>query len=444
MATVNFIRYSSQSRAALGKVADYVMQKEKTMEPNGVQLVSGQKCNPQLAAREFAATRDMFHKTSPVWFYHYTQSFHPKENVTGRQAHEIAKEFAARAWPDSEVLIATHIDAQHIHSHFLVNAVCYETGTMLRQGPNTLQHLRVISDDLCMKYELSVLPNSQKKSDGVNTREYRSAVKGESWKFQLMGVVDQCMEHSRSKTEFVKNMNALGYQVRWEDNRKNITYTHPNGQKVRDARLHERKYLKEVMEREFRIRAEIIAGRIEAAQHAAGYTTCAAGGAAAHRDPMRYAGGAGVCEEVHGGYSSIRHDTSGTAEGDLQGASIPGVLRTGGGSAEENDQAAGSNREAQEIGGAEHTGWEREREICFETYPMEHHFGSGALGRAAGAAAQLGRALEQNQNSGFVQDATTVHHHTDHVQRSKEKQKKIALGHKADDHEEEQIWEQTM
>lgn len=39
---------------------------------------------------------------------------------------------------------------------------------------------------------------------------------------------------------------------------------------------------------------------------------------------------------------------------------------------------------------------------------------------------------------------TTTHHHTDSKALRKERQKKIALGHKEDDHEEEPTWQQTM
>ena len=43
-------------------------------------------------------------------------------------------------------------------------------------------------------------------------------------------------------------------------------------------------------------------------------------------------------------------------------------------------------------------------------------------------------------------DSTTMHHHTDSKAFRKEQEKKIALGHKADDHEDEQTytWQQTM
>ena len=41
-------------------------------------------------------------------------------------------------------------------------------------------------------------------------------------------------------------------------------------------------------------------------------------------------------------------------------------------------------------------------------------------------------------------DATTRHYHADSKTLRKEQQKKIAQGHAADDHEEEQTWQQTM
>ena len=55
-------------------------------------------------------------------------------------------------------------------------------------------------------------------------------------------------------------MNSENYFVRWEKDRKSITYTCPNGMKCRGEKLNEKKYLKEVMEREFRIRKSIITG----------------------------------------------------------------------------------------------------------------------------------------------------------------------------------------
>lgn len=262
MATVNFIRNSKQSGSAMGATIRYVERDDKTMDGR---YVSGQNCTPRFAEEEFLTTRAVNRKDGGRWFYHYTQSFSPQENVTPELAHEIAKEFAALAWPDSEVVVATHVDAQHIHSHFVVNAVCFRTGRMLRQHPDTLQKLRAISDELCMAHGLSVLPRRKReqKSGGVSAREYRSAAKEQSRKFQLMAAVDDCMRLARSREEFIERMERAGYGVRWEDARACITYTTPSGMRCRDKRLHEDKYRKENMENEFDIRQKIIDRRAE-------------------------------------------------------------------------------------------------------------------------------------------------------------------------------------
>ena len=43
-----------------------------------------------------------------------------------------------------------------------------------------------------------------------------------------------------------------------------------------------------------------------------------------------------------------------------------------------------------------------------------------------------------------MKDTTTINPYTDRKVFAKEREKKIALGHKADDHEDEQIWQQTL
>ena len=67
MATVHFIKYKKQSAGALSGATRYVSQEEKIRDMDGRQLVSGQNCTPQLADREFQATRDTCRKDSPAW-----------------------------------------------------------------------------------------------------------------------------------------------------------------------------------------------------------------------------------------------------------------------------------------------------------------------------------------------------------------------------------------
>ena len=439
MATVTLIKYAKQSAGALGGVAAYVAQANKTMQENGQQLVSGQNCTPPLAVWEFLTTRAMHRKESPVWFYHYVQSFAPSEPVTGELAHEIAKMFAARAWPESEVLIATHIDREHIHSHFIVNSVCFGNGKMLRQGPGTLARLRPISDELCAAHGLSVLPRQETKMQGLGAREYRSATKGESWKFRLMNTIDECMKYAADKDAFVSLMESEGYTVRWESNRKYITYTTPDGMRCRDNKLHEEKYCKEVMEHEFRIRAEIVSARTQAAQHQAGSTSDADTTSRSVSLENRL----GANDEIHG-CTVVPCGSADRSVGEHQQTDVAASLTDAAGRSAEGSAASGAD---------DRTGWEAERKFFFSAQNQTSKTASATRqysgidlsadggGSTASALVGLGHRLEQLQPAAPV---TPVHYHTDSKMLQKEREKKIALGHKADDHEDEQNWQQTM
>ena len=441
MATVTFIKYAKQSAGALGGVAAYVAQINKTMQENGRQLVSGQNCTPPLAVREFLTTRAMHRKESPVWFYHYVQSFAPSERVTGELAHEIAKLFAARAWPESEVLIATHIDREHIHSHFIVNSVCYGSGKMLRQGPGTLARLRPISDELCAAHGLSVLPRQETKTQGLGAREYRSATKGESWKFRLMNTIDEFMKYAADKDAFVSLMESEGYAVCWESSRKYITYTTPDGMRCRDSKLHEEKYCKEAMEHEFRIRAEIVSARTQAAQPPAD----SAADAGTTSRSASHESGLGANDE-RSGYTVVPCGSADRYVGERQQADV---------AASHADAAGRSSEDGTPSGADDRTGWEAEREFFFSAQNQTSQTASATCqysgidlsadggGSTASALVGLGHRLEQIQPAAPVMP---VQHHTDRKVLQKEREKKIALGHKADDHEDEVSydWQQTM
>lgn len=197
-------------------------------------------------------------------FYQYVQSFSPEENITLQKAHEVALEFAEKAWTGYEVLVATHCDAQHIHSHFVINSVSFENGKKLRQNPNTLKSLRALSDEICRHHNFSTLEPYNKDGMKISTREYRTAVKGQSWKFKLMNDIDKAMNISGSKEDFINAMSIMGYLVTWTGDRKYITYQCPNKMKCRDIKLHNDKYLKGSMENEFRYRQEQYFGKPQA------------------------------------------------------------------------------------------------------------------------------------------------------------------------------------
>lgn len=252
MATFTAISNKTQNRTAMSKVLDYVMQDYKTIY-NGIKLVSGQNCIPNSAYSEFMATKNQYGKANGVFFKQYVQSF-KSNTATPELIHQIGIE-TAKFFDGFEVVIATHIDRDHWHNHFVVNSVNCETGLKIQINEKSLEELRNYSDKMCQQFGVEVLkPYIKPKQKSPSQREYRAALKGESWKFALMAMIDRAMKHCRTKDEFRKYMKRNGYDVKWQDNYKYITYTCPNNMKCRDIRLHQDKYRKENMELEFRLR----------------------------------------------------------------------------------------------------------------------------------------------------------------------------------------------
>ena len=255
MAVVKMINNKSQSIQGLLCGIAYACKDAKTNH-EGQQLISGINCVPSLAFDEFMTTKRLYKQDDGRMFYHMVQSFSPEENITPEVAHEIACKLAD-AIPGFEIVVATHCDADHVHSHFVINSVSFETGKKYHSDPQSIQALWDASDKLCLQYGLSVITERKKKEHKMNDREYRAYDRGNSWKMALEIAIDDCMIMARNKNHFIRLMEFRGYEVTWTDTRKNITYTTPHGYKCRDRKLNGRKYLKEEMEFEFELRKEI-------------------------------------------------------------------------------------------------------------------------------------------------------------------------------------------
>ena len=370
-------RKKTQTRQGLWGLLHYCMQDKKTMY-NGRKLVTGVNCVAQSAFNEMVNTKLQYRKPGGRQYYHIMQSFHPDEPIAPETAHEIALRFAEENFSDYEVLVATHVDRHHVHSHFVVNSVNAETGLKFHSDNHEIQRLRDASDRLCVEYGLSVVVPKSKKVKGMSTAEYHVAEKGQSWKLDLAMAIDEAMRYAVSKKHFIELMEMEGYEVKWKDTHKYITYTCPNGKPCRDIRLHDEKYLKENMEDEFRIRKEIIA-RVE------GSGTEKSGRSKAD-DELRFRTG-----EVMDGADSAATDTNQNDRFDSGIAESTGNLERPLGYAGGTVEGAGDSRradgtdpdgvsgDASSTGGADSdggldlngdlpiTGWESERELLTAT-----------------------------------------------------------------------------
>ena len=364
IAIVHFVNYKrgTQSRAAMRGVMLYVMQEKKTAW-DGAPLVSGVNCQPQSVYDDFINTKLLYHKDGGVMFYHMVQSFPKGAEVDPRQAHEAARRLA-EYFDGCEVLVCTHVDREHIHSHCVINSVNFETGKKLHMAKEQLQELMRRNDAICQEMGLPVFEPTAQQARGMSGAEYHTALKGQSWKLRLMNTIDACMKYAADKDAFVSLMASEGCAVRWESSRKYITYTTSDGLKCRDSKLHEEKYCKEAMEHEFRIRAERIKrkfhraaeidGGIEADEPAE--QRAAAATDPAHRDPVRSAAG----DEQAGGAG--RRNKLGAGGNSEDPARIENTHRPDTGAEVAHGDAEIADGDEQTAG----TGWEPEREVFLQ------------------------------------------------------------------------------
>ena len=426
-------------------VMRYVAQTSKTLW-NGQQLVSGIGCQPETAFDEFLSTKLLHYKDDGVMFYHMVQSFPKGAAIDSRTAHEAARQLAGY-FEGCEVLVCTHTDREHIHSHCIINSVNFETGRKVHMADEQIQELRIRNDQICEELGLPKFQrDDQRQSHRMSNAEYYPADRGESWKFELMRVIDDCMRCAGNREEFLILLRSEGYDATWTDSRKNITYVTPDGRKCRDSKLHMEKYLKENMEAEFGYRTENDNTRnVDAAQKADGRGTAA-----------------GTQRDGHGAELERAARNAG------QAVSAADAVERG---SENAPDEAGSterfDRDADERRKFRETGWEPEREVFFrlqradrqyaEIYDNDfdryeeptYGYGSGCEEENSPvymdldygsdlvrSAVQLGRAVEQMTDNAPVRDGTTTPPHIDSKRRKKLRQKKTALGHAEDDHED--------
>ncbi|MFR6375586.1 MAG: relaxase/mobilization nuclease domain-containing protein [Oscillospiraceae bacterium] len=424
-------------------VMRYVSQTSKTLW-DGQQLVSGIGCQPETAFDEFLSTKLLHRKDGGVMFYHMVQSFPKCADIDPCAAHEAARRLAGY-FEGCEVLVCTHTDREHIHSHCIINSVNFETGRKVHMADEQIQELRVRNDQICEELGLPKFQRDEhRQSRGMSNAEYYTASKGESWKFELMRVIDDCMRYAGNREEFLALLRAEGDDATWTDSRKNITYVTPDGRKCRDSKLHMEKYLKENMEAEFGYRTENDNTRnVDAAQKADGRGATA-----------------GTQRDGHGAELERAARNAGQA---VSAADAVGCKPEN--APDEAGRAGSPDRDTDECSRICETGWEPEREVFFrlqgadrdyeerpdhnpERYE-ESAFGYGADGTEEDhhlrvdldcgsdlvrGAVQLGRAVEQMTDDAPTRDGTTMPPHIDSKRRKKLRQKKTALGHAEDDH----------
>ena len=211
-------------RSTVNKTLSYILNPDKT---EGLLYTSSLNC--MTSARDAylemkfvyeSYSTERFDEPPPlegkgsVKAIHYIQSFDPKDNISPELAHRIAKAFARKAFGDDcQVVIATHTDRGHIHSHILVNTYTL-IGRKLNDNQKTLNHVKEYSDRVCLAFGIQPYDKSRGKGKTVSHHEWEKRRSGTSWKQKLQTEIDTLIGSIRNLDELLFELEVRGYEVK--------------------------------------------------------------------------------------------------------------------------------------------------------------------------------------------------------------------------------------
>lgn len=212
---------------SLGRVVRYAGNPAKTEGPDAaiayaadpskterMLYVTGVNCLPGTAVEEMGATKRQFGKTGGIVAFHGYQSFAPGEGDP-RTAHEIGVSLARELWGDRfEVVVATHLDREHLHNHFVINSVSFADGGRFHRDNRCYREMRETSDRLCRERGLSVI-EAPAAGRSKHYAEWAAERAGRpTWRGLIKEDVDEAIARATSLRQFYRNLGAIGYEVK--------------------------------------------------------------------------------------------------------------------------------------------------------------------------------------------------------------------------------------
>ena len=208
--------YTDADLQAMGDVMKYAANGDKTEQQF---FVTGVNCDPATARDEMMITKAQYQDESKIVCYHGFQSFQQGE-VTPEQAHEIGVKLAQKMWGDRfQAIVATHLNTNCLHNHFVVNSVSYTDGKHYHDNKKNLRLLRQRSDELCREYALSVIenPTGRKKPYALYQAEKKGLPSRDNVARQA---IDEAISKSFTLKDFDRQLAMMGYRINLNPNRK--------------------------------------------------------------------------------------------------------------------------------------------------------------------------------------------------------------------------------
>ena len=223
----------------LKRVIDYVANSEKTDEDIYLELhkelnyvakgsktenklyVDGINCDPTRAREEFIKIKERFNKTKGIIAFHAIVSYKPGE-TTPDEAHSVGIEIANQMWGDRfQVVVATHLDREHLHNHFIINSVSMVDGKRYYDTRTSYAEFRRHCNQICKEHNLSYMEEKKTKS-GINYLNYQKKSDQSNYSKQTKSDVDMAIAIAASYPEFITILENMNYEVTERANKLSV------------------------------------------------------------------------------------------------------------------------------------------------------------------------------------------------------------------------------
>lgn len=201
---------SREETAALHAIDNVVEYTADDLKTEKRMYVSGVNCQIPYAKEQFMETKCRFGKLDGRTCYHGYQSFRAGE-VDADTAHRIGVALAKELWGDRfEVVVATHLNTDHYHNHFVINSVSRVDGRKFSNRKPDYARMREVSDRLCKEHQLSVIKNPGGK--GKSYAEWSAEKNGKpTYRGMVKADIDRAILASTTMRDFYRVMEQMGY-----------------------------------------------------------------------------------------------------------------------------------------------------------------------------------------------------------------------------------------
>lgn len=194
---------------------------------------------------------EQFKETANLWekvqtsdsrkYYHFKLAFDIADNqkgLTPQKVMEITEKLVDKCFPNSECVMSVHTDKEHLHSHIIMNSVCFDTGKMLQISPQKYTRMKDYANQISEQYGFSTVDFRKPSKVRQSTAERQIISKGgTSWKEELREVIDLAKRNTSNMMDFEKFLNKYGITLS-RNTEKSISYLHPEKkQAIRGERL---------------------------------------------------------------------------------------------------------------------------------------------------------------------------------------------------------------